>query len=432
MSNDFLKNILEFLKKDIINTFNDLLKIKNIFNFLRKNSIESIILFFLFIIFFIIIGKIFHINNLCHIHFLTYFWNELDQNFNHKLLIYLFISFYALFTLLILSIRNKQLEKQSETQYKIFLGNSELENFLKASELLTKEDSTVEAKISALYLLYDIAKRHNENLDRIIQIINKFITKLVSCLDNKSKCEIILYKNNERYDFLQYLKKYHYLYKEELKDWKYKGNSKQKLISTALEILKEIFINIILERNLNNEYSYINLSHTILFDIDKDFINKDIIFDTKNKSTENLFFLGCKLRNSKFKVIYHHCYFYYCDLSKASFKESNLWGNYFFRCDFKNVNFKNCECEGVVFEDCKNLTSDQIKNMKFSFKDKIKNKDEFIKKLVNKEIIDEECEYENFYPIILIGTEIKQNNIITIEKNKYSYFMEVKNEYTNN
>ena len=65
------------------------------------------------------------------------FLKKLNEHIKTNNLEYLLISASSILMLIILSIRNEQLRKQSETQYKIFTGEREFDNFLNATKILT-------------------------------------------------------------------------------------------------------------------------------------------------------------------------------------------------------------------------------------------------------------------------------------------------------
>jgi hypothetical protein len=286
---------------------------------------------------------------------------------------------------------------QKLTQHdKHFKQDSNFKNFLEATKMLTDKDSTIEAKISALHLLYDVAKSHPENLDRIIQVINKQIVPLINCLEDN--CNQEKYSRNKvsqiNYSFVRYRytreEKFDYIKKDivsidldnrnkrTIKEWQYKGNDTEKLISVSLEILKKIVLNVLPKID-----SHIDLSNTILFDLDTDF-DKDLKFKTKDKPIENLIFLECNLKNIDYREkIYHRASFINCNLQNSDFSEANLWGTLFQKCDLQDVKFNNTECEAVEFKKCKDLTEEQIENMKFAFK----NEEEYKNKSDQKEFL---------------------------------------------
>ncbi len=367
-------------------------KIKNI---KKIFAIENVLLFVSFLIVFIIIAKIIHLNaNYIHSLVLRKIYLELNSNLDHQLLKYLFISLSATLTLCILSIRNKQLAKQSETQYEIFRGNSEFNNFLEATTILTGRDSTTEAKIASLYLLYDISKQHNDNVSRVIQIINKQIIPLINCLENncnkqKNTQKLIPTKENS---FLYKIEnKYTYIYndticiddindinlKQIIKEWQYNGNDTERLVSVSLAILKKIFLKV-------QPDNQVNLSNTILFELDTDYERNDIQISKNKKPIENIIFLNCKLHKVNFsKAIYHQASFINCDLKSCNFNKAILWGALFDNCNLENVNFNKTECEAIEFKRCENLTLEQVEQMKFKYKDseeykKRENKKEYL------------------------------------------------------
>lgn len=291
-----------------------------------------------------------------------------------------FIGFYLFYH------RNRIFEKQLIQKDIQYSKDAQFKNFLEATKMLTDKDSTVDAKISSLYLLYDVAKSHPENIDRIIQVINKQLTPLFNCIENncnskkytkklssvemnyypKRKKQIYEYTNNENINIDLSLPEA----QRTIKEWKYKGNDTEKLISIALHILKRIILKI-----LPKVKYHVDLSHTIIFDIDTDF-DTDLKFISIERPTENLVFLCCKLHKVSFKnTIYHQASFIDCMLEKSNFSKANLWGALFERCDLKNVKFDKAECEAVQFTKCTFFTIKQIEKMKF----KNKNENEKIK-----------------------------------------------------
>jgi len=275
--------------------------------------------------------------------------------------------------------RNSIFEKQLTQKDEQYIKDSQFRNFFEATKMLTDKESTIEAKISALFLLYDVAKAHPENIDRIIQVINKQLTPLLNCIENN--CNTKLYTKqlvssekksypNRRKDTFEYLKNDTVVFSVNdrntskiIKEWQYKGNDTEKLISVSLYVLRKIVLNI-----LPNIDEHIELSNSIIFDIDTDF-DKNLKFKSKKRPTENLIFLNCKLHKVNFeKTIYHYATFINCDLTDSDFTDANLWGALFDKCNLKGVNFKDTECEGVEFKNCEKLTKNQIETMKFKNK----------------------------------------------------------------
>lgn len=289
------------------------------------------------------------------------------------------ISFGGLMTLLIYHIRNQEMHNQTKIQYEIFNQNRHFESFLEATKMLTDEKATIDAKISALYLLYDVAKSHPENLDRIIQVINKQLTPLLNCIEDNCNIKpttkkLILrekrFSPNLRKDIFKYTKNdvvniniNDIKFQKTIKEWQYNGNDTEKLISVSLYILKKIVTNIVPELN-----RHVELSNTVIFDLDTDF-DKNLMLKSNSRPIENLIFLNCKLHNIHFqKTIYHQSNFINCDLANSDFTQANLWGALFENCDLKDVKFNQTKCEAVEFKNCENLTKEQIEKMKFKNK----------------------------------------------------------------
>ncbi len=277
--------------------------------------------------------------------------------------------------------RNKIFEMQLIQQSEHYHKDSKFKSFIETTKMLTDENSSSEAKISAMYLLYDIAMAYKDDSERIIQVLNKQLTPLVKCIENN--CETDKYKKElvkileikncqkQKIQELEYSNKKNKLVtiesidsnstKQIIKEWMYKGNSTETVVANALFILKKIIVSdVILNANV-----HINISNTIIFDIDTDF-DKDVNLKSKEKPTENLIFLHCKLEKVDFSnTKYHFCRFINCNFEKSNFENSNLWGTKFINCDFKDVKFSETECEGVEFIGSINLSIEQIQSMKF-------------------------------------------------------------------
>lgn len=277
--------------------------------------------------------------------------------------------------------RNKIFEKQLTQKDEQYIKDSQFKNFLEATKMLTNKDSTIEAKTSSLFLLYDVAKAHPQNIDRIIQVINKQLTPLLKCIEDN--CETKVYtkklvsskKRNYPYnkkDIFEYTKNDIVNIKLNapnskriIKEWQYKGNDSEKLISVSLYILKKIILNILIE-----EKEHIELSNTVIFDIDTDYDDNIKKFQKTSRPIENLIFLHCKLHKVDFKdIIYHQASFISCDLTDSDFTNANLWGSSFQDCNLKNVKFKDTECEATEFKKPINLKKEQVEEMKFQNKE---------------------------------------------------------------
>ena len=140
----------------------------------------------------------------------------------------------------------------------------------------------------------------------------------------------------------------------------------ERTFSTALYVIRKIIL------GLQSSNTNVDISNTIIFDVDTDFDEKaikDTLFSVvgKERPVENLIFFHCKLEKIILlkKQVYHTCKFIFCNLKKANFKNANLWGTFFIDCDLEGVKFEDTECEGIEFKKCKNLTLEQLKQMKF-------------------------------------------------------------------
>jgi len=342
--------------------------------------------------------------------------------------------------------RNKVMQRQVETQYQIFLGSREFDNFLEATKLLTNKDSTIESKISAIYLLYDIAKNHSENLDRVIQILNKQLIPLIKCLEDDCNNKKITKKIDYHLQKLgqKNIKKVNYIYndtinidykdvsiKRTIKEWQFNGNEIEKLVSVALKVLKNIVIEIVLKQD-----KHIDISNAILFDINSDF-DKNLKFKSIQKPTEYLSFLNCKLNNVFFKnTIYYYAHFIHCDLKNSDFSNANLWGSEFINCNLEGVKFKNTECEGVIFDNCQNFTIEQIETMKFEIKEKLKDTSlstELLKDLQEENLItiSYDIKFDDFYPIFIEQSEKIDSIACFKNKDDYLKFLIIKQKILN-
>ncbi len=252
------------------------------------------------------------------------------------------LAFGGLMTLFLYQLRNQIAEKQTQTQHETFNQDKQFSNYLEATKLLTGKKSNTEAKIAAMFSLADVAKDHPENIGRVIQVINQEIRLSIKDIG-----------------------------KQTIKEWR-NGNKKKKISSTALYIIRKIIL------DLESSNTNVDISNTIIFDVDTDFDKKKIstLFKVvgKKRPVEYLAFYHCKLK--KINIIkeakYHFCKFIHCNLEEADFNGANLWGTSFIECDLKGVKFKDAQChgkkakcEGVEFKDCKNLTLKQLDQMEF-------------------------------------------------------------------
>ena len=326
-------------------------------------------------------------------------------------------AFGGLMTLLFYQWRNQAIEEQTKTQYETFNKDKQFSNYLEATKLLTDEKSTPDAKIAAMFSLAGVAKDHPKDVGRIVQVINQELIPLINCVNAKYE------KNNSSKSNgkvrLQHTEKDRKI----IKEWRYNGDDNEKIFSTALYIIRKIIL------GLQSSNTNVDISNTIIFDVDTDFDKKAIgtLFSGvgKERPVENLIFFHCKLEKiiCVEDAVYHTCKFIFCELKEANFKNVNLWGTVFINCDLEGVKFEDTECEGIEFKKCKNLTLEQLKQMKF------------------KKIIDfnkwKNSKYPTLkYPIIIdnetrkkINKSIKEENFLTkkqyeewkdIDKNKKS------------
>ena len=280
----------------------------------------------------------------------------------------------------LLYLRFKTTDDIKKQSAKHFAIDNEFKSFIESTKLLTDKESSVEAKISALYLLYDLSKIYPNKTARILQVINKQLEPLFVCIENRCN-EKIKTKKLTKYKLKGREKSllYEYNYKDLLqlnidsnsliqtiKEWRYKGNDTEKLISVSLDIIKKMAITTIQKKK-----KHIDISNSIIFDIDV-LYNRGLKFKNEKYPTENLIFLNCVLtdNNDFSKTIYHNCKFINCDLTNANFQNSNLWGSSFINCNLKNTCFEKTECEAVEFKKCINLNKQQIEKMRFNNKTK--------------------------------------------------------------
>jgi len=250
----------------------------------------------------------------------------------------------------LLYLRLKTTDDIKEQQDKHFVQDNKFKSLLESTKLLTDKDSSLEAKVSALFLLYHISKVYTENIAMIVQVINKQLTPLFLEIEEK-------YKTFSRADYQKLT--------QTIKEWEYKGGESSKLIAISLRILKKIFIG-----KLQKTDNYIDFSNTILFDINT-LDNKYLKFNASTYPIENLIFINCNLSSMNFKDIkLYYGKFLNCNLSNCIFDSSNLWGTVFSNCNLKDTEFKNTECEGVEFYSCENLTENQVLEMRFKNKEK--------------------------------------------------------------
>jgi len=283
---------------------------------------------------------------------------------------FLFNGIAGAIAIYLLYLRFKTTDDIKKNQEKQFHLNNQYKNFLETSKLLTNKDSTIEAKISAMYLLYDYAKNYPEDIEKVYQLLGEYTKPLLKCINNNC--------NSEKYDKIKVssntgvLRAIEYKYTEKkvldlnvydeennlleiINKWQISGTNTEKEISIALIIIRELSTNILPDVN-----EHIELSNIIIFNLNIDFVKNKIKFKSNSKPTYNLIFLNCNLKgidfsNSKF----YYCKFINCDLDKANFSHSCLNKSIFFNSDLKDANFEKVELENIEFEYCNNEPSNE-------------------------------------------------------------------------
>lgn len=189
-----------------------------------------------------------------------------------------------LFVVLQVSALTKQVNNQ-ELQYH---KDSEFKNFLEATKMLTSTENknNATAQISAMYLLYDYAKKHSKhdrgNLEKVMKVLNRYVTPAI--YDKKD----LKYTYTENFNNTKNIVDD----RKTINEWKEYGEPHQQVASTALELNKKLFV-YALEHKIKTK---INLSDVIIFDfgVEKDIGNakKFNLFDVIKNSPE-ITFLCC-------------------------------------------------------------------------------------------------------------------------------------------
>ena len=217
----------------------------------------------------------------------------------------------------LLYLRFKTTDDIKKLQEEQFYKTNQYKNFLETSKLLTNKDSTIEAKISAMYLLYDYAKNYNKDIEKVYQLLGEYIKPLLKCIDNK--CNTEQYTKIKSQMDIGTLKNMAYIYKQNkvlnldiynqdnnlveiINKWQIYGTNTEKEISIALIIIRDLTTNI-----LPDIKEHIELSNIIIFNLNKEFYSK-LKFQSNNKPTYNLIFLNCHLNGIDFS----NSKFYYC------------------------------------------------------------------------------------------------------------------------
>ena len=188
------------------------------------------------------------------------------------------IAFGGLMTLLFYQLRNQAVEKQTKTQYETFNQDKQFSNYLEATKLLTDKKSTPDAKIAAMFSLAGVARDHHKDVSRIVQVINQSLILRKNLQENSKETS-----------------------KETIKSWRHTGDFVERTFSTALYVIRKIIL------GLQSSNTNVDISNTIIFDVDTDFYEEAIKIDTlfsvvgKERPVENLTFFHCKLLEEKLK-----------------------------------------------------------------------------------------------------------------------------------
>jgi hypothetical protein len=302
---------------------------------------------------------------------------------------FLFKGIGSVIGIYLLYLRFKTTDDIKKSHDKQFHLTNQYKNFLETSKLLTDKDSTIEAKISAMYLLYDYAKNYPEEIEKVYQLLSEYIKPLLNCIENNcntskyitvkdsleieksSKKIIYSYKAKKNLDLDVYNQDNNLL--EIINKWQINGTNTEKEISISLIILRDLTTNI--SPNINE---HIELSNIIIFNLNVDFVEDRIKFKSIIRPTYNLIFLNCNLKgvdfsNSKF----YYCKFINCDLDNASFNNCDLNKSLFFRSDFKNIKFNNVDLRNIEFIECTNRFFKKLNKIKFSSNLKVLTMEDF-------------------------------------------------------
>jgi len=314
--------------------------------------------------------------NNCFLSSLILHLKEIYKNNSNFNFVNIVTSLGVLIGLFVAQLRNEAMTKQTKSQYALFNADKQFSNYLEATNLLTNKDSTVEAKIAALFSLADVAREHDGHIDRIIQVINKELIPLIKAIESNADTKTYTSKLKEKYVVkkLASVKKETHVFdctknklisigsfeksRKIIKGWQYNGNEAERIVSVALYVIRKITLEV--------KEAKFDFSNTVFFDFNNDF-NKNIIkkkFIRESRYIENAIFIDCKLMDFNFKKTnFHFCKFINCNLKDAEFNDANLWGTSFENCNIEKIKFTECECEGVIFKDCKKLTIKQLDSM---------------------------------------------------------------------
>lgn len=257
------------------------------------------------------------------------------------------------------------IRKNQEEQFRL---TNQHKNFLETSKMLTDKNSTIEAKVSAMYLLYDYAKHHPDEVEKVYQLLSEYIKPLLNCIDNN--CNNTKYRKiKDSLEVEKVSKKTIFTFKEKkvlnidiekcikeknliktITSWQISGTDTEKLVASALIIIRDLTSNILPKLD-----KPIDLSNIIIFNLDIDFTENNIKIPSNHKPIYNLIFLRCNLKKlnlEKTKIFYSK--FLYCDLDEVNFNDAQLKGTKFINSDLKDTKFVNVPLNTIIFQDCYN------------------------------------------------------------------------------
>ncbi|NPA72774.1 MAG: pentapeptide repeat-containing protein [Gammaproteobacteria bacterium] len=254
--------------------------------------------------------------------------------------------------------RNNAMLRNTKVLEENQIKESHFMHFNSATKMLTDKDATLESKISALYLLYDVGKAFDESLGRVLQVINQslkpFKKNIDYQMDYEDNPESITLSSDLVMDVV--LKEPDY--KRKINEWVIKGSDIQQLVISALQIQKKIFQRQLVLGSLDEA----DMSNCIFFDIDSSFCEVKKL--SLNNPQKNIVFLGCDLTGFDFSSNrLHIATFIDCDLTKCDFKRADLWGSIFFNCRLKETDFSGSYLGHVVFRGCSDFREDDFKDL---------------------------------------------------------------------
>ena len=267
----------------------------------------------------------------------------------------------------LLYLRFKTADDMRKNQEEQFHLSNQYGHFLETSKLLTNKDSTIEAKISAIYLLYDYAKNYPQEVEKVYQLLSEYIKPLLNCIDGN--CNHIKYiKMQDSLVVKNRVKMITYKYSNKkvldfdiddafsvktITSWQINGTETEKLVSIALIILRDLTVNI-----LPKAIEQIDLSNIIIFNFKIEHVkdNNPVKFKSIIRPTYSLVFLDCNLKGVDFSdSMFWYCKFINCDLDRANFNGCDLQKTIFIKSDLKNATFKDTlNVEAENFQKCNN------------------------------------------------------------------------------